>query len=46
MLAAMFYLAYMVSELRRRKGRTLLTALGLGGDGPAGLAVRAQPAAA
>jgi len=30
MLAAMFYLAYMVSELRRRKGRTLLTALGLG----------------
>jgi putative ABC transport system permease protein len=26
----MFYLAYMVSELRRRKGRTLLTALGLG----------------
>ena len=26
----MFYLAYMVAELRRRKGRTLLTALGLG----------------
>jgi ABC-type antimicrobial peptide transport system permease subunit len=26
----MFYLQYMVSELRRRKGRTLLTALGLG----------------
>src|SRR2546430_6116153 len=25
----MFYLTYMVSELRRRKGRTLLTALGL-----------------
>ena len=30
MLAPMFYLAYIVSELRRRKGRTLLTALGLG----------------
>jgi putative ABC transport system permease protein len=30
MLAPMFYLGYMVSELRRRKGRTLLTALGLG----------------
>lgn len=30
MLAAMFYLGYMLSELRRRKGRTLLTALGLG----------------
>jgi putative ABC transport system permease protein len=30
MLRAMFYLQYMVSELRRRKGRTLLTALGLG----------------
>jgi hypothetical protein len=26
----MFYLRYMVSELRRRKGRTFLTALGLG----------------
>ena len=26
----MFYLSYMASELRRRKGRTLLTALGLG----------------
>ena len=26
----MFYLTYMLSELRRRKGRTLLTALGLG----------------
>ena len=26
----MFYLGYMLSELRRRKGRTLLTALGLG----------------
>lgn len=26
----MFYLQYMLSELRRRKGRTLLTALGLG----------------
>jgi len=26
----MFYLAYILSELRRRKGRTLLTALGLG----------------
>ena len=26
----MFYLGYIVSELRRRKGRTLLTALGLG----------------
>jgi putative ABC transport system permease protein len=26
----MFYLSYAVSELRRRKGRTLLTALGLG----------------
>ena len=26
----MFYVAYIVSELRRRKGRTLLTALGLG----------------
>ena len=26
----MFYLTYMVAELRRRKGRTLLTALGLG----------------
>ena len=26
----MFYLTYMFSELRRRKGRTLLTALGLG----------------
>ena len=26
----MFYLAYAFSELRRRKGRTLLTALGLG----------------
>ncbi len=26
----MFYLSYMFSELRRRKGRTLLTALGLG----------------
>ena len=26
----MFYLAYMLSELRRRKGRTVLTALGLG----------------
>ena len=26
----MFYLGYMFSELRRRKGRTLLTALGLG----------------
>ena len=25
----MFYLTYMLSELRRRKGRTLLTALGL-----------------
>src|SRR5215218_5594273 len=30
MLAPMFYLAYMLTELRRRKGRTLLTALGLG----------------
>jgi putative ABC transport system permease protein len=30
MLAPMFYLGYMFSELRRRKGRTLLTALGLG----------------
>jgi putative ABC transport system permease protein len=30
MLAPMFYVAYIVSELRRRKGRTLLTALGLG----------------
>jgi putative ABC transport system permease protein len=30
MLAPMFYLGYMLSELRRRKGRTLLTALGLG----------------
>ncbi len=30
MLAPMFYLAYAFSELRRRKGRTLLTALGLG----------------
>ena len=30
MLAPMFYLSYLVSELRRRKGRTLLTALGLG----------------
>jgi ABC-type antimicrobial peptide transport system permease subunit len=26
----MFYLSYLLSELRRRKGRTLLTALGLG----------------
>jgi putative ABC transport system permease protein len=26
----MFYVGYMLSELRRRKGRTLLTALGLG----------------
>jgi ABC-type antimicrobial peptide transport system permease subunit len=26
----MFYLTYMVAELRRRKGRTVLTALGLG----------------
>jgi ABC-type antimicrobial peptide transport system permease subunit len=26
----MFYLRYIVSELRRRKGRTFLTALGLG----------------
>lgn len=26
----MFYLSYLFSELRRRKGRTLLTALGLG----------------
>ena len=26
----MFYLGYMLSELRRRKGRTLLTALGAG----------------
>ena len=26
----MFYLSYMFSELRRRRGRTLLTALGLG----------------
>ena len=26
----MVYLNYMLSELRRRKGRTLLTALGLG----------------
>ena len=25
----MFYLSYMLSELRRRKGRTLLTAFGL-----------------
>src|SRR5437016_9483391 len=25
----MFYLTYMVSELRRRRGRTILTALGL-----------------
>jgi len=30
MLAPMFYLSYLFSELRRRKGRTLLTALGLG----------------
>jgi ABC-type antimicrobial peptide transport system permease subunit len=30
MLAPMFYLSYAFSELRRRKGRTLLTALGLG----------------
>jgi ABC-type antimicrobial peptide transport system permease subunit len=30
MLAAMFYLSYILSELRRRKGRTLLPALGLG----------------
>ena len=30
MLAPMFYLSYLLSELRRRKGRTLLTALGLG----------------
>lgn len=30
MLAPMFYLGYLFSELRRRKGRTLLTALGLG----------------
>jgi len=30
MLAHMFYLSYLFSELRRRKGRTLLTALGLG----------------
>src|SRR6185436_16165078 len=30
MLAPMFYLGYAFSELRRRKGRTLLTALGLG----------------
>ena len=30
MLALMFYLSYLFSELRRRKGRTLLTALGLG----------------
>ena len=29
-LPSMFYLTYMVAELRRRKGRTLLTALGLG----------------
>ena len=28
----MFYLTYMLSELRRRKGRTLLTALGLAVD--------------
>jgi putative ABC transport system permease protein len=27
--SALFYLSYMMSELRRRKGRTLLTALGL-----------------
>src|SRR5688572_13086212 len=27
--ATLFYLTYMMSELRRRKGRTLLTALGL-----------------
>ena len=26
----MFYLTYMFSELRRRRGRTFLTALGLG----------------
>jgi len=26
----MFYIAYMLSELRRRRGRTILTALGLG----------------
>lgn len=26
----MFYLSYLFSELRRRKGRTLFTALGLG----------------
>jgi len=30
MLPPMFYLHYMLSELRRRKGRTLLTDLGLG----------------
>ena len=29
-MLAMFFLSYMVSELRRRSGRTLLTALGLG----------------
>src|SRR3954453_7209974 len=28
-MAAMFFLSYIVSELRRRRGRTLLTALGL-----------------
>ena len=30
MLAPMFYLSYLFSELRRRRGRTFLTALGLG----------------
>ena len=28
-LSHMFYLSYIASELRRRKGRTILTALGL-----------------
>src|SRR5256885_1722971 len=32
----MFYATYLLSELRRRRGRTLLTALGLGVGGPPG----------
>ena len=44
MLALMFYLSYLLSDLRRRKGRTLLTALSLGVGGAVG--ARAQPAPA